>query len=310
MGAAEKAVGACQVCKGRNYLVDRQGDWALARVCACSTPCPICDGQGFVYARQEETFSHRVGKKSYEVVAPCSCRLLEKRLQAFARAQIPGVVAHAQFENFRPSSEAQDRAREVARSFALGYVAPNPSRGFILGGPVGTGKTHLLAAALSHLVLETGVVASYIEISLLYATIRRGFQEGKSGGEIIGPLSEVDVLAIDELGKGRGSVFELETLEELIARRYNAGRTTLFATNFSLAPERKAGRSLTPGYRSTEETRTQARDSDLLKDRVGERIYSRLCEMCDFVEMPPGTPDHRRTRHELGSTPARKPQRR
>ena len=32
------------------------------------------------------------------------------------------------------------------------------------------------------------------------------------GGEIIGPLSDVEVLAIDELGKGRGSPFEMETL--------------------------------------------------------------------------------------------------
>ena len=31
-------------------------------------------------------------------------------------------------------------------------------------------------------------------------------------------LSEVDLLAIDELGKGRGSPFEMETLDELIGR--------------------------------------------------------------------------------------------
>ncbi len=111
----------------------------------------------------------------------------------------------------------------------------------MLSGPVGTGKTHLLAATLAHLVLEVGVQARYVEISLLYATIRRGFQEGKSGGEIIGPLSEVEVLAIDELGKGRGSPFEMETMDELIARRYNAHRTTLFATNYSLESERKNG---------------------------------------------------------------------
>ena len=57
----------------------------------------------------------------------------------------------------------------------------------------------------------------------------------KSGGEIIQPLSEVEVLAIDELGRGRGSAFELETMDELIARRYNAGRVTLFGTK-SAAP--------------------------------------------------------------------------
>jgi DNA replication protein DnaC len=140
-----------------------------------------------------------------------------------------------------------------------------------------------------------------VEISLLYATIRRGFQDGKSGGEIIGPLSEIEVLAIDELGKGRGSPFELETLDELIARRYNARRTTLFATNYSLAAKRESVR--TGGYRSPEESENAAKESELLRDRVGERIYSRLCEMCEFAELPTTTPDHRYTRHELGARP-------
>ncbi|HZA49191.1 MAG TPA: DNA replication protein, partial [Myxococcaceae bacterium] len=120
--------------------------------------------------------------------------------------------------------------------------------------------------------------------------------------EIIGPLTEVDVLAIDELGKGRGSQFEMETMDELIARRYNAGKTTLFATNYGLLPEHKntGSRGAPAGYRNTAaEAKGAGREPELLRERVGERIYSRLCEMCDFIEMPLDTPDHRRARHEV-----------
>jgi DNA replication protein DnaC len=159
---------------------------------------------------------------------------------------------------------------------------------------VGTGKTHLLAATLVHLVMDVGVRAEYVEISHLYQDIRRGFREGKSGGEIIKPLSLVEVLAIDEIGKGRMSPFELETLDELISRRYNAGRTTLFATNYSLGPPDRAR----PSYVSTDELKQAGKESQLLYDRVGDRIYSRLCEMCDFVELPRNAPDHRRQRQE------------
>lgn len=235
------------------------------------------------------------------MLAPCSCQLLKMRIERYSQAAIPGVLADASFDNYTPANEAQDRARKVAAEFAMTYVRATPSRGFILSGPVGTGKTHLVAAALSHLIMEVGASASYVEISLLYARIRAGFNEGKSGGEIIGPLSEVEILAIDELGKGRGSPFEMETLDELIARRYNAGRTTLFGTNYSLEPERKAPRAATPGHRTSEELKQSARDAELLRERVGERIYSRLCEMCEFVEMPAGTPDKRRMRHEHDS---------
>jgi DNA replication protein DnaC len=288
----------CAVCRGRGYQVSATANRAVAHVCSCMASCAHCGGQGYVLAVREETFSQKMGPRRYEAVSPCVCRVLRTRVEAFNQVGIPGVLARAGFDNYLPFHEAHDAAKQAATRFASSYRRGVPTRGFIISGPVGSGKTHLVAAALGHLVLEVGIQARYREISLLFADIRRGFQEGKSGGEIIGPLSEVDVLAIDELGRGRGSPFELETLDELIARRYNAGRTTLFATNYSLEPERKARPHARSGYRSTEEA-AQPRDSELLRDRVGERIYSRLCEMCEFVSLPPETPDHRRTRQEL-----------
>lgn len=291
---------ACTVCKGRTYVVEGGRQHAFARVCSCSQPCPHCNGQGHVYGKTEQTFSEKVGPRTYDVISLCACKKQQKRLAQFNAAEIPAVLAHGGFESYRPAVPEQDRAKMVAQSFALGYARGKPSPGFILSGPVGTGKTHLIAATLSHLALELGIEVRYQEISLLYAEIRRGFQQGKSGGEIIGPLSEVELLAIDELGKGRGSPFELETMDELIARRYNAGRTTLFATNYSLAARKPELGRTTSGYRSTEDLRA-AKDSEILRERVGERIYSRLCEMCEFVELPANAPDHRYTRHEVKS---------
>jgi DNA replication protein DnaC len=234
------------------------------------------------------------------VLAACTCTLLKKRIAAFAEAQIPAAHAMASFEGYRPGNESQDRAKKAAMAFAFGYRRGARTKGYVLGGPVGAGKTHLLATTLAHLVLEVGVRARYVEISQLYLRIRRGFQDGKSGGEIIDPLTQFEVLAIDEIGKGRGSPFEMETLDELIARRYNASRTTLFATNYSLRPPERALASGGFSARGTQEILASGKDEErTLCDRVGDRIYSRLCEMCDFIELPPSTPDHRRARQEL-----------
>jgi DNA replication protein DnaC len=285
MGIKGSGGGACGVCGGRTYLIERQGDRAHARVCACSAECAVCGGRGHLLVEQEATFSKKVGPRKYEVLAPCSCTLRTRRVALFNEVGLPGVVAHASFETYEPPGPTQATAQQIALGFVHHFTKGGANQGFILSGPVGTGKTHLLAATLVHLTLEIGVQARYVEISLLYATIRRGFQEGKSGGEIIGPLSEVEVLAIDELGKGRGSAFELETLDELIARRYNAHRTTLFATNYSLEPARKSTRAVS-GYHSTEDAKNVLRDAELLRERVGERIYSRLHEMCRFIELP------------------------
>jgi DNA replication protein DnaC len=305
MNAANAAPRTCSTCGGRSYVIVRADDRSTAKVCECAKECRHCGGAGYVFGARTETFSQKVGPRTYETVGPCFCRLLRRRIERFNAARLPGVLSHASLENFKPMNNAHDQARHISQRFSLEFKKGGQNRGFILSGPVGTGKTHLLAASLAHLLLEVGVEARYVEISLLYATIRRGFAEHKSGGEIIGPLCDVDVLAIDELGKGRGSVFELETLDELIARRYNAGKTTLFGTNYSLEPSRPGVR----GVKHGDDLKNAAKESDLLRERVGERIYSRLCEMCEFVTLPAETPDYRRMRHELEARPKPRAQR-
>src|SRR5262249_31884397 len=196
MDAAPQTSRTCPACGGKRDVLKSQGDRAAAGPCDCSRECSRCGGRGHFYETRQETFSRKVGPRTYEVLVPCACRLLPRRLQLYCEAQIPAVLARAEFDNFRPSNAAQDQAKTVATAFARGYLRSSPPKGFVLSGPVGTGKTHLLAASLAYLALELGVQVQYVEISLLYAQIRRGFQEGKSGGEIIGPLSEVEVGAI------------------------------------------------------------------------------------------------------------------
>jgi DNA replication protein DnaC len=57
------------------------------------------------------------------------------------------------------------------------------------------------------------------------------------------------------------------------------------------SPEERAQR----GYVRTEAMVDATKELKLLWARVGDRIYSRLSEMCEFVEFPSSTADQRRT---------------
>ena len=78
-------------------------------------------------------------------------------------------------------------------------------------------------------------------------------------------------------------------LDELISRRFNSGLATLFATNYFL-DERESPVSEQPGRVVRTRTPEFQRDAEqmTLSRRVGDRIYSRLNEMCSFVKLDPG----------------------
>ena len=158
---------------------------------------------------------------------------------------------------------------------------PQKSKGLLLVGGSGTGKTHLMCGLLNYLTLQRGIGCRFVDFFHLTARIRATYDNSRSESEqdILGPLAEVPVLAIDELGKGQGTPWELGIVDQLISRRYNAGRIVLATTNYE--PE-------------AWQPQTGKKIDQSLEDRVGRRILSRMTEMCDVVEVR--GPDFRTTR--------------
>jgi DNA replication protein DnaC len=254
-------MGECTLCNGVGIRVQARGDYAAAACCDCKNPCGVCKGSGYFFETDEF---------GYRLAIPCACTQLVQRARAFTDAQIPARYEAAEFGRIQVDKGASDivTAKRQAWRFAREYE-PGAS-GILLYGTVGTGKTYLTVAILRYLILSRGVRARFTEFMHLLSDLRATFGDRGQAEVVMRPLVDVPLLVIDELGKGRGSDWELSVLDELISKRYNARRTTVFTTNYGIES-------------STQNT--ESSETESLRDRIGVRIHSRLMEMCDPVRL-------------------------
>lgn len=129
-------------------------------------------------------------------------------------------------------------------------------RGMYIWGSVGTGKTYAAYAIMKKLG-QMGIRATIYTAPDLMDKMRDDFDH-KDSYNLERLLENRGVLIIDDLGAEKVSEWVKETLHRIIDKRYREVLPTIVTSNNSL---------------------------DELSERVGDRIPSRLAEMCDVVEL-------------------------
>ena len=283
----------CTDCADSKILTAAGADFSVAKRChRCFAKCSTCDGAGILFNRATDPLLNLSRPLRYPdagvgvvfnsepdrppTTRPCpDCAPVDRRIGLYNRARIPRRFAGSVVEGFEEVSESAKKAKvQILR--CLENFRPG-DHGVALSGHVGTGKTHLLAAVVRHLTIERGIEARFIEFTHLLSDIKVGFEAGRSEGEIIGKLAAIPVLAIDELGKGLTTDWQMAVLDELISRRYDRDVTTFFATNFAYEALPVTD---TPMSRSRDRF-----DRSTLEERIGSRMYSRLCGMTDMLRI-------------------------
>lgn len=223
--------------------------------------------------------------------SPCDCTLLDRRVALYNAAAIPARFSGKWIEDI----EELDRSQKELKYALLKHrdtFTPG-DRGFLIWGASGVGKTHAVCGLLAYLTLEHAVSCRYVDFMQLLYDLKQAYAQNRWESDLVSPLLAVDVLVIDELGKGRNTEWELSILDELISARYNAHKTLHCTSNYP--PEQTAP----PGESPSVDGGLRLPGS--LQERLGERIYSRLHEMCRFVQV--SGEDYRR---RAGKRPVRR----
>ena len=222
-----------------------------------------------------------INSAGVRVARVCACQATARSGHRIASARIPKRYEHCTLDSyetgFRSADPSMRQAHLMARRFVEAYPVETDGRGLLITGSIGVGKTHLAVGLLLALVEEKGAQALFYDYRELLKQIQHSYnaQVNSTELDVLRPVFEAEVLVLDELGAQKPTDWVWDTVALILNTRYNDKRTTIITTNYpDLAP---AGSSGSAAQRATRE--------ETLGDRIGERMRSRLAEMCVHVEM-------------------------
>ena len=206
------------------------------------TGCPACEKERDELEHQERVRQAQEAER--------------KRLESL---NIEPMYFGSTLDNFIAGSPEQIRALEYARAMVKDRAGK-----LVLLGSNGTGKTHLAVGVVREL---SGRLYSMYEIT---TRIRASYVSGAKENElqIVDELARIPMLAIDEIGRTKGSDAETNWLSYIIDKRHTRNLPLILISN-----------------KHTRKTCPDGGCQNCLENYISEDIMSRLAEDGHLVNM-------------------------
>jgi DNA replication protein len=212
---------------------------------------------------------------------PCQCQTVAREQKRIIAAHIPERYRHYTLDGYETAFPGAHptlgQALLTARRFVEAYPVDTAGRGLMFAGSIGVGKTHLAVGVLRRLIQERGVRGLFCDYRELLKSIQNSYnpQVQTTELELLQPIFAAEVLVLDDLGAQKPNEWVWDTVALILNSRYNDKLTTIITTNYPDLPA--GGGGLTEVERAARE--------QTLGDRIGDRMRSRLAEMCVRIEM-------------------------
>ncbi len=224
--------------------------------------CPHCRDSEFIITRDAE---------GLPLARRCECHQRKNLKRLIRSSMLTNEMQEWTFDNYNPdrfTKELYEAAKDYAQNFDEIKQGKNNGFGFI--GPVGVGKTHLMAA-IANTILQKFVRLIFVNtVSLIYELRLAEFQRDnlEDINQKVYQLQNSDVVLFDDLAKEKSTEWTQMQYYRIIDHRYIHRLPTGWTTNCSLGE---------------------------LAEKLGEATTSRLVQMAGgrIIQVSPGASDYR-----------------
>lgn len=214
-------------------------------------------------------------KEGYTRAYMCECakkKCAEARVRALENSQrrFKGLS----FNTYKPKHHTQTTALKICRQYVKNWPLVG-GRGLLLYGPPGVGKSCLIKCIAVELVKKTATEIGWYSATNIALLLRGSFDKESDTREqeLIDKLGGIELLLLDDLGRENISQYNESVFFEFLNRRNAGMRPTLITTNLDEETTERMG----PDGRR--------RVVPSIEQRLGDALFSRLNEMCDFIHV-------------------------